>query len=70
MKKMIYVCSECKRACCWYGEFMCDESRNASIVLADVNELEELNIESPDYWNDETLIKIYGEIPEHTWREI
>lgn len=61
-KKLIQVCSSCKRACCWYGEFMCENSRNASTELKTVKELRELKAgENEHYWSDEYMKKIYGE---------
>lgn len=60
--KLIEVCSVCKRACCWYGEFMCDDSQNASTELKTVKELRELNRhESEHYWSDEYMEQIFGE---------
>lgn len=38
----ITVCSECKRACCWQGEFMCDGARNADIRQKTIGELKSL----------------------------
>lgn len=46
----VTVCSSCLRATCWQGMFMCDESRYASTVEKDVQELAELNLEHPSYW--------------------
>lgn len=46
----VTVCSNCFRASCWQGIFMCDESRSAGTVEKDVQELTELNLEHPSYW--------------------
>lgn len=48
---LITVCSECHRACCWQGEFMCDESQFASTVQMTRKQLREGNYgEHEDYW--------------------
>lgn len=60
--KLVEVCSVCKRACCWYGEFMCDNSENASTELKTVKELRKLKTEeSEHYWSDDYMEKVYGE---------
>ena len=46
--KLIEVCSACKRACCWYGEFMCDNNKDASTELKTVKELRELKARAYD----------------------
>lgn len=50
----VTVCSNCLRASCWQGIFMCDESRSAGTVEKDVQELTELNLEHPSYWYPNT----------------
>lgn len=52
----ITVCSECLRACCWQGEFMCDEAYgSAGTVEKTMAELQEINRdhprEHPSYWD-------------------
>lgn len=46
----VTVCSECHRAACWHGTFMCEESRNASTVEMTVAELRELKLEHENWW--------------------
>ncbi len=46
----VEVCDECLRACCWHGQFMCEDSRNAGTVIKTVRELKELGREHSDYW--------------------
>lgn len=59
--KLIEVCSACKRACCWYGEFMCENNKDASTEIKTVKELRELKAgEHEDYWSDEYMKKVYG----------
>jgi len=59
--KLVQVCSSCLKATCWYNEFMCDESRDAGVVLKTVKELRGLGYEHEDYWSDKYMAKIYGE---------
>ena len=56
----VMVCDKCLTACCWYGEFMCDEARNAGLVIKTVGELRALNREHESYWSDEKMLEIYG----------
>ncbi len=46
----ITVCSECKRACCWCGIFMCEDARGASTVEITIAQARALGREHPDYW--------------------
>lgn len=32
----IYICAECRRACCWLGIFMCDNARTADLIKTTV----------------------------------
>jgi ribosomal protein L31 len=64
--KLIMVCSECHTACCWYGEFMCDNAKHAKTVIKTVCELKEIKLEHPCYWGDQKLIEIYGQLPDFT----
>lgn len=52
---IVTVCSACRRAACWQGEFMCDDSRGASTVDRRVGTLirdgGSAFGEHPDYWN-------------------
>lgn len=58
--KQIQVCDKCFRACCWYGEFMCDDAREAGTVLLPVKRLRKLHLEHSDYWSDKKFIEVYG----------
>lgn len=50
-EKVITVCSECLRACCWQGTFMCDDAQSAGTVDKTVAELREIRAgEHEDYW--------------------
>jgi hypothetical protein len=46
----VTVCSKCLRACCWQGEFMCDDARTAGTEELSIKELMELDLEHPSYW--------------------
>ena len=47
----ILVCDKCFRACCFQGEFMCDDARLAGTVLMSVSELRAGNHgENEHYW--------------------
>lgn len=58
--KYVEVCSNCLRASCWYGIFMCDEAINAGTVVKTVDELHALGRENEEYWTDAYLAKMYG----------
>lgn len=46
----ITVCAECFRACCWAGEFMCDDAREADVVDKTMIDLFKIEGECPEYW--------------------
>ena len=49
---LVTVCDACLRACCWQGEFMCDDARTASTFQRTVAELRAGNYgEHESYWN-------------------
>ena len=50
---LITVCSACHRACCWQGIFFCDDAQQAGTVEMTVAELRKLDLEHPDYWQNE-----------------
>jgi epoxyqueuosine reductase QueG len=52
--RLITVCDSCKTAACWNGLFMCQSSQNAGTVDLPISELKTLNLEHPDYWNQQT----------------
>lgn len=59
--KKVLVCDKCLRACCWYGEFMCDAATEAGLKILTVHDLRMLDREHEDYWTDEKMIEIYGD---------
>lgn len=48
--RKVTVCASCLRACCWRGEFMCDNARTADVVPMSISDLRKLDRESADYW--------------------
>jgi hypothetical protein len=46
----VTVCDACLQASCWQGIFMCEEARDAGIVVKTIAELRELKLENEDYW--------------------
>jgi hypothetical protein len=52
-EKMVTVCDKCQRAACWQGLFYCDDYVSAGTVDLPVSRLRELDLEHPDYWEDE-----------------
>lgn len=63
--KLIEVCDSCNRACCWYGEFMCDESYESGTVKKTIAELSEKNLEHRSYWSDKKMTEVYGDPAPH-----
>lgn len=52
--RYVTVCSECLRATCWQGMFMCDKAYGAGTFDLDVEYLKVRALENPCYWeNDE-----------------
>jgi len=50
-KDSITVCSECKRASCWLGLFLCEKAHSASTIEVSIEQLQEWKLEHPDYWD-------------------
>lgn len=51
-KTFVTVCDRCFRACCWQGEFMCDEARTAGTIKKTIKELRANNYgEHESYWS-------------------
>ena len=59
--KVIEVCSSCLTASCWYGEFLCQDSKHTGTELKTVAELRKLKSEHEENWSDEKMTDIYGE---------
>lgn len=49
-ERTVTVCDKCRRASCWEGESLCDESRSAGTVDVPVSVLRAEALESPHYW--------------------
>lgn len=57
---LVTVCDKCWRACCWQGEFMCENAGGAGIVDRKVSSLivdgDSFFGEHPDYWNKDLKV--------------
>ena len=51
MKPTVTVCSSCRQASCWQGEFYCWDSVNAGTLELTIDQLKALDLESPEYWD-------------------
>jgi hypothetical protein len=49
-ERTITVCSACLRACCWHGNFTCEDARGAGLKELTINQLKELDREHSDWW--------------------
>ena len=49
--RLVTVCSACLCACCWQGEFYCDDYQQAGTKEMPVSELRKLKLEHPGYWD-------------------
>lgn len=58
--KLVVVCDRCFRACCYYGEFMCEDAVIAGTGTLSVKELKALDREHSSYWTNKTFERIYG----------
>lgn len=58
--RLIQICSECERSSCWHGEFMCENSINANLILKTVGELNELKLEDVHHYSIINITKIFG----------
>lgn len=58
--RIITVCDKCFMACCWHGEFMCDESKEAGTVEKTVKELNQLNLEHPSHYSRKKIEEVCG----------
>lgn len=50
--RLVTVCANCNQACCWHGEFLCEEARVSGTVELPVSKLRELALENPIYWEE------------------
>ena len=59
--RLIQICSECEKASCWHGEFMCSDARGADIILKTASELDQLNLEDKRHYSVENIKEVFGE---------
>jgi len=48
----VTVCDKCLMASCWQGIFMCDAAYRAGTLEKTIEELKNLNLEHPSYWEN------------------
>ncbi len=58
LSEVVTVCSECLKASCWQGVFMCDEARGADTTTRTRKQLMDLGYENTDYMK--TDIELMG----------
>jgi len=58
--RLITVCDKCFRACCWHGELMCQDSREAGTIQKTARELRMLNVEHPDNYSRKEVERVCG----------
>lgn len=58
--RTITVCSECKKATCWYWLFPCDSAQSAGLVEMTIPELRILRREHPSYWSKDSVERYTG----------
>lgn len=58
---LVTVCSECLKATCWHGSFMCERARFASTVERKRSTLDALGLEHPDNYSARRLTMVCGE---------
>ena len=47
---LIMVCDNCQQASCWQGAFICDDAREAGVMILPVATLKKLGYENADWW--------------------
>lgn len=59
---LVRVCSSCRCASCWHGEFFCDKARSASTVdvLASVLAVE--HREHPSHFSEDKIREVCGSV--------
>ena len=61
-KYKIEVCSECLRASCWQGDYLCMDAITSGTVKKKISDLIKLNLEHPAHWKWQ-IIERYGKLP-------
>ena len=55
----VTVCSVCRRASCWHGEFMCQQAQGAGTVDVRTSVLRQENREHPENFSIARLSEVY-----------
>lgn len=59
---LVTVCSACRTASCWHGEFMCERSRDANVVDVRASVLRSEKREHPDNFSEAKLYNVCGDV--------
>lgn len=59
---LVTVCSACRCASCWHGEFMCQQAKNAGTVDVLASVLRAENREHPDNFSIAKLQEVCGSV--------
>ena len=58
----VTVCSACRCASCWHGEFMCESSRTASTIEVRASELRGEDLEHPSNFAVGKIREVCGSV--------
>lgn len=59
---LVTICSVCRCASCWHGEFLCEESRDAGTVDVLASVLRGEDREHPDHFSIAKLTEVCGSV--------
>ena len=68
MNITITVCKKCLRACCWQGDFLCEDAKTARTCEKNIIELLQLAKEHPHHWKWQ-IMENYGNLPDN-WEKM
>lgn len=54
----VTVCDACLCACCWQGEFYCDDYKTAGTKDITIGEARALNRESATFWTKDVAVSL------------
>lgn len=67
MKRRDYwveVCSACRRASCWHGEFYCEKAKTAGTILVKASALRRERNERPSFFTKSKVREVCGVVHE------
>jgi hypothetical protein len=59
---LVTVCSACKKASCWHGDFFCEESGSAGTVDIPASQLAKMLLEHPSCYSTKRLLEVCGTV--------